>query len=388
MKIAIAGCGYVGLSLATLLSQKYEVVVYDINNGKIEMINNRVSPINDDYIKWYLGKTELNIRGTINYKEALNESDYVIICTPTDFNDKKGCYDTSSVEDIIRKVCELKLDSDVIIKSTVPVGYTEEMRDKYNKFNIYFSPEFLREGKALYDNLYPSRIIVGDKGEHGAKFAKILKSCALKKDCPIKLMNSKEAESVKLFSNSYLALRVSYFNELDSYAENNGLNCADIIEAVCMDPRIGNTYNNPSFGFGGYCLPKDTKQLLASVKLPPKALIENTVRSNEERKDHRARRILTYKPNMVGIYRITMKKETDNYRESATLDIIERLKKENISIIIYEPTCKEDRFANCPVINDFGNFVDKSDIIVANRLDDKINSVKKLVYSRDIYNRD
>ena len=385
MKIAVAGCGYVGLSLSTLLSQKYEVVAYDIDESKIDKINRRESPINDEYIVNYLKEKPLNLRGTTDYKDAFKDADYVIICTPTDFNEEKDCYDTSSVEDCVRKSMEV-CNSNIVIKSTVPVGFTDSLIEKYNKKNIMFSPEFLREGKALYDNLYPSRIVVGDKGSSGKIFADLLKSCAEKEDVPILLIDNKEAEAVKLFANNYLALRVGFFNELDSFAENNGLNSKDIIDAVCLDIRIGNLYNNPSFGFGGYCLPKDTKQLLASVKLPPKALIENTVISNELRKDHVTKRILSYKPNLIGIYRITMKKETDNYRESAVLDIMDRLKENGKEIIIYEPTYKEKIFRGYPVIEDFDEFVSKSDIIVANRMDNALKDVKKLVYTRDIYN--
>ena len=331
---------------------------------------------------------DLNIRATTDYKVAFKDSEYGIVCTPTDFNEEVNCYDTSSVEDVISKVRDMNVGCDIIIKSTIPLGYTEKMREIYNYNNIYFSPEFLREGKALYDNLYPSRIVVGDKGEHGVRIAELLKSCSLKEDIPIKLMESKEAESVKLFSNNYLALRVSYFNELDSFAENNGLNSKDIIEAVCLDPRIGNYYNNPSFGFGGYCLPKDTKQLLSSFKYPPKALIENTVKSNEERKDHITRRIISFKPNMVGIYRINMKKESDNYRESAVLDIIEGLKKENVEVVIYEPSYDKDTFKDIRVIKDFDLFLEETDLIVANRIDEKLKKTNKLIYSRDIFNRD
>ena len=387
MKIAVAGTGYVGLSLSVLLSQKYEVVAYDIDKNKIDKINRRESPINDEYIIKYLRSRPLNLRGTIDYRDAFKDADYIIICTPTDFIEIKGYYDTSSIEDCIRKSMEVG-NSNIVIKSTIPVGYTDLLKDKFNKSNIMFSPEFLREGKALYDNLYPSRIVVGDKSSRGSNFAEILRSCAENKDVPILLMNNKEAESVKLFSNTFLALKVSYINELDSYAENNGMNSKDIIEAVCMDPRIGNTYNNPSFGYGGYCLPKDTKQLESTVVLPPKALISNTVTSNEERKDHITRRILSYKPDMIGIYRITMKKETDNYRESAVLDIMKRLKKHGKEIIVYEPTCKDDNYSGYPIIKDFDEFVEKSDLIVANRVDKKLVNVKKLIYTRDIFNRD
>ena len=301
MKIAVAGTGYVGLSLSVLLSQKYEVVAYDIDKDKIDKINRRESPINDEYIIKYLRSRPLNLRGTIDYRDAFKDADYVIICTPTDFIEEKGYYDTSSVEDCIKKSIEVG-NSNIVIKSTIPVGYTDLLKDKFNKNNIMFSPEFLREGKALYDNLHPSRIVVGDTSSRGRIFAEILRSCAENKDVPVLLMNNKEAECVKLFSNTYLALRVSYFNELDSYAENNGMNTKDIIEAVCMDPRIGKEYNNPSFGYGGYCLPKDTKQLNSTIILPPKALISNIVVSNEERKDLIARRILSFKPNMIGIY--------------------------------------------------------------------------------------
>ena len=388
MKIAVAGTGYVGLSLATLLSKYNEVVALDVIPEKVEMINKRKSPIRDKYIEKYFAEEELNLKATLDYKKAFKDAQYVIISTPTNYDEVSGYFDTSSVEDIIKKVICMGIDTTMVVKSTIPVGFIKAMKEKYDIENIMFSPEFLREGKALYDNLYPSRIIVGEKSERAEIFAKLLLDAAEKKDVEVKFMDSTEAEAVKLFANTYLALRVSYFNELDTYAELNNLNTQDIIEGVCLDPRIGSHYNNPSFGYGGYCLPKDTKQLLANYKKVPQNLIEAIVRSNDTRKDHITKMILKRKPNIVGIYRLTMKTDSDNFRASAIQGIIERLKDYNIRVIIYEPTLNKESFNDCVVINDFELFNSLADVILANRLDEKIKPFKDKVYTRDLFTRD
>ena len=390
MKIAVAGTGYVGLSLATLLSQNNEVMALDIIPEKVKMINDRISPIKDEYIEEFLKTKDLNLKATLDYKEAFKDAEYIIISTPTNYDDEKNFFDTSSVEDIISKVVSMNLDTTMVIKSTIPVGFTEKMKEKFKIDNIIFSPEFLREGKALYDNLYPSRIIVGEKSKRAEKFAFLLKQSAIKDDSDIvtKYMGNTEAEAVKLFSNTYLALRVAYFNELDTYAEIKNLNTKDIIEGVGLDPRIGDYYNNPSFGYGGYCLPKDTKQLLANYKDVPENLICAIVKSNDTRKDHICNMILKRKPNIVGVYRLTMKANSDNFRSSAIQSIIERLKKHNIKIIIYEPTLKDKTFENCEVVEDLEDFKNKSDIILTNRLEDALQDSLEKVYTRDIYSRD
>ena len=387
MKIAVAGTGYVGLSLATLLSTSNEVVALDIIEEKVKMINNRVSPIKDKYIEKYFKEKELNLKATLDYMEAFTDAKYIIICTPTNYNDKLNNFDTSSVEDILKKALSLNVDSTIIIKSTIPVGYTKAIRKKYNSNNIIFSPEFLREGHALYDNLYPSRIIVGDKSNKGKEFANLLKNVSLKENVEIKLMDSTEAEAVKLFSNTYLAMRVAYFNELDTYAEENNLNTRDIIDGVCLDPRIGSHYNNPSFGYGGYCLPKDTKQLLANYKDIPEELIKAIVKSNETRKKYIADKILESNPKVVGIYRLTMKSSSDNFRASAIISII-NLIKDKTKVIIYEPTLNKDKYENIEVIKSLDEFKNKADIILANRLEDEIKNVTEKIYTRDIYSRD
>lgn len=388
MKIAVAGTGYVGLSIATLLSQNNEVVALDVIAEKVEMINNRISPIKDKYIEDFLKNKKLNLRATLDYKEAFDGAEFIVISTPTNYDDVQNYFDTSSVEDIIQKVISMNINTTMVVKSTIPVGFIKHVKEKYNIDNIMFSPEFLREGQALYDNLYPSRIIVGEKSKRAEVFANLLKEGAIKEDIIVKYMDSTEAEAVKLFANTYLALRVSYFNELDTYAELKGLNTQDIIDGVCLDPRIGNHYNNPSFGYGGYCLPKDTKQLLANYEEVPENLIEAIVKSNDTRKDHIANMILNKNPEVVGIYRLTMKTNSDNFRASAIQGIIERLKKNNINVIIYEPTLKNDTFNECKVVYDFNEFCNFADVIIANRLDDILANVKDKVYTRDLFSKD
>ena len=388
MKIAVAGTGYVGLSLSVLLSQHNEVVALDIIKEKVDMINNHISPIKDAEIEKFLKEKELNLRATLDYEDAFKGASYIIISTPTNYDDVTNRFDTSSVEDIIEKVLKINKDATIIIKSTIPVGYTESVRKKYGVDNIIFSPEFLREGKALYDNLYPSRIIVGEKSERALKFAKLLEEGAIKENIDIKFMGNTEAEAVKLFSNTYLALRVAYFNELDTYAESKGLNTKEIIEGVCLDPRIGTHYNNPSFGYGGYCLPKDTKQLLANYKDVPQNMIEAIVKSNDTRKDYIADIVSKKEPKIVGIYRLTMKADSDNFRSSAIQGVIDRLKDKNITVVIYEPTLSADEFSGCKVIHDFDEFSQVTDVILANRLEHEIENVKSKVYTRDLYSRD
>ena len=388
MKIAVAGTGYVGLSLATLLSQKNEVVALDVIEEKVNMINDRVSPIKDEYIEKYFAEKELNLKATLDYEEAFKDAEFVIISTPTNYDDELNYFDTSSVEDIIEKVISMGNKTTMVVKSTIPVGFIKSMKEKYNIDNIMFSPEFLREGKALYDNLYPSRIIVGEKSDRAKKFAELLKSACLKEDVVIKYMDSTEAEAVKLFANTYLALRVSYFNELDTYAEMKGLNTKDIIEGVSLDPRIGDHYNNPSFGYGGYCLPKDTKQLLANYKDVPENLIEAIVKSNDTRKSHIADMILKDKPRVVGVYRLTMKSGSDNFRASAIQGVIKRLQDNGVNIVIYEPTISENTFNGFEVLHDLKLFKDISDKILANRNDSELDDVKQKIYTRDIFSRD
>ena len=388
MKIAVAGIGYVGLSMAVLLSQHNEVVALDIIKEKVDMINNKISPIKDKEIEEFLATKKLNLKATTDYKEAFKDAKFIIISTPTNYDDELNYFDTSSVEDIIQKVKDMNLDTTMIVKSTVPVGFTKDMKNKYNIDNIIFSPEFLREGKALYDNLYPSRIIIGEKSKRAEEFADLLKQGALKQDITVKFMESTEAEAVKLFANTYLALRVSYFNELDTYAELKGLDTKSIIEGIGLDPRIGMYYNNPSFGYGGYCLPKDTKQLLANFDNVPQNLIRAIVRANKTRKSHIVNMVMQKNPKIVGIYRLTMKANSDNFRTSAIIGIIEKLKKQDVEIIIYEPTLKNETFNDCKVESNFDEFTKKSDIILANRLDEKIANLRDKVYTRDLYSKD
>ena len=388
MKIAVAGTGYVGLSLATLLSQKNEVYALDIIKDKVDMINNRVSPIRDKEIEEYFATKKLNLKATLNPKEAFVGAEFIIISTPTNYDENTNYFDTSKVEDIIQKVIDMKLDTTMVVKSTVPVGFIVSMKQKYGIDNIMFSPEFLREGKALYDNLYPSRIIVGEKSERAERFANLLRECALKEHIDVLFMGSTEAEAVKLFANTYLALRVAYFNELDTYAEIKGLNSKDIIEGIGFDPRIGTDYNNPSFGYGGYCLPKDTKQLLANYENVPQNIIRAIVRANKTRKKHIVDAVLQKNPDVVGIYRLTMKKDSDNFRASAIQEIIDRLKYEDVEILIYEPTYSGGDFNGCHVVNDFEKFSEEADVILANRYDSKLDGVREKVYTRDIFARD
>ncbi len=388
MKISVAGTGYVGLSLATLLAQDNEVVALDVIPEKVDMINNRISPIKDEYIEKYFKEKKLNLKATLDYREAFDGAEFVIISTPTNYDEEHGFFDTSSVEDIIEKVISMGNNTTMVVKSTIPVGFIESIKDKYNIDNIMFSPEFLREGRALYDNLYPSRIIVGDKGEKAHQFAELLLDGSLKKDVPVKFMGATEAEAVKLFANTYLALRVAYFNELDTYAEIKELNTNDIIDGVCLDPRIGNHYNNPSFGYGGYCLPKDTKQLLANYKDVPQNLIEAIVKSNDTRKDHIADMIIKRNPECVGVYRLTMKSGSDNFRASAIQGVIDRIKSNGIKVVIYEPTLKENIFNDCEVIKSFAEFEDMTDVVLVNRMDENVELIKERVYTRDLFCRD
>lgn len=385
MNITVVGTGYVGLSNAVLFAKQHQVISLDINSARIDLINQKKSPIADDYIEQALSEQELNLTATLNAQEAYKNADYIIVATPTNYDAETNYFDTSSIESVIAQILPINNTAIIIIKSTIPVGYTAQLKEKFKTNQIVFAPEFLREGKALYDNLHPSRIIVGEKSQRGEAIGQLYLDATIEKNAPIRCMGSTEAEAVKLFSNTYLAMRVAYFNELDTYCEKNNLNTLDIVQGVCLDSRIGNHYNNPSFGYGGYCLPKDTKQLLANYKGVPQNLIQAIIHSNQTRKQFIVKEILRKRPNVVGVYRLTMKAGSDNFRDSAIQDIMRELKEYNVEVIVYEPTLNVDNYEGYLVQNNLNEFLNISDVILANRMNDDLIEVQSKLYTRDLF---
>ncbi|WP_168395625.1 nucleotide sugar dehydrogenase [Acinetobacter indicus] len=388
LKITVVGTGYVGLSNAVLFAKQHQVISLDINSARIDLINQKKSPIADDYIEQALSEQKLNLTATLNAEQAYKDAAYIIVATPTNYDAETNYFDTSSIESVIAQILPINTTATIIIKSTIPVGYTSQLKQKFQTNQIVFAPEFLREGKALYDNLYPSRIIVGEKSERGEAIAQLYLDATIEKNAPTRCMDSTEAEAVKLFSNTYLAMRVAYFNELDTYCEKNNLNSLDIVQGVSLDPRIGNHYNNPSFGYGGYCLPKDTKQLLANYKGVPQNLIQAIIHSNQTRKQFIVKEILKKRPNVVGVYRLTMKAGSDNFRDSAIQDIMRELKEYNVEVIVHEPTLRVERYEGYIVQNHLNEFLNISDVILANRMNDDLKEVQSKLYTRDLFSRD